>query len=100
MTPRSEKNNQPSTIQNLLNNRITSPDKDSSISTLNSPRILTQQEKNQQEQPNSRTILKELYFAISNLQKKESQNLMNWKSHVRNLKMRKLFYFSKVRKLN
>ena len=73
MTPRSEKNNQPSSSnQALINNRITSLNKDSSKSTLNSPRIQSQQEKKQQEPCNSQTILKELHFAISNLQKKRT----------------------------
>jgi len=77
MTPRSEKNNQSSTSnQALINNRITSLNKDVSKSTLNSPRIQSQQEKKQQEPCNSQTILKELHFAISNLQKKEHPNLM------------------------
>ena len=73
MTPRSEKNNQSSSSnQALINNRITSLNKDASKSTLNSPRIQSQQGKKQQEPCNSQTILKELHFAISNLQKKRT----------------------------
>jgi hypothetical protein len=54
MTPRSENNNQPSSSnQALINNRITSLNKDASKSILNSPRIQSQQEKKQQE-PNYR----------------------------------------------
>jgi ankyrin repeat protein len=73
MTPRSEKNNQPSSSnQALINNRITSLNKDASKTILNSPRIQSQQEKKQQEPCDSQTILKELHFAISNLQKKRT----------------------------
>lgn len=74
MTPRSEKNNQRITNnQSFTENFIHGTEKKLSPSILNSPRIQTQQEKNQQEQRNSQTILKELHFAISNLQKKRTQ---------------------------
>ena len=72
MTPRSEKNNQRTTNNpSFTENFIHGSNKKLSSSILNSPRIQTQQEKNQQEQRNSQTILKELHFAILNLQKKE-----------------------------
>ena len=71
MTPRSEKNNQRITNNpSFTENFIHGSDKKLSPSILHSPRIQTQQEKNQQEQRNSQTILKELHFAILNLQKK------------------------------
>lgn len=72
MTPRSEKNNQRTTNNpSFTENFIHGSNKKLSPSILNSPRIQTQQEKNQLEQRNSQTILKELHFAILNLQKKE-----------------------------
>lgn len=72
MTPRSEKNNQRTTNNpSFTENFIHGSNKKLSSSILNSPRIQTQQEKNQLEQRNSQTILKELHFAILNLQKKE-----------------------------
>ena len=76
MTPRSEKNNQRITNnQSFTENFIHGSDKKLSPSILHSPRIQTQQEKNQQEQRNSQTILKELHFAILNLQKKKNNRI-------------------------
>jgi ankyrin repeat protein len=73
MTPRSQKNNQRITnTQSFTENFINGPEKKVSPLILNSPRIQSQQEKNQQEPCNSQTILKELHFAISNLQKKRT----------------------------